>query len=142
MWVKKGEPFDHDLHTYNRYLTQLGTKVLLWGVFVGEGAFSLRLWTEEPEMKTEAWAKLIPKVKVAAGDGVKGAMPKVRHGTGPSLLQPDIYTEHGLELDRFLPASGGLNSIEAVLARLRKDFLPQRAGWPEGPVLSLEGQAV
>ncbi len=122
MWVKKGEALENDLHTYNRYGTQLGTKVPLWGGFTGGGAFSLRLWTEKPKMNKEAWAKLIPKVKEAADEGPGGATPKVWHDNERFLLQPDVYTEHGLELVRFPPNSGDLNPIETVWAWLRKDL--------------------
>ena len=129
MWVKTGEALDNNLHTYNRYGTQLGTKVPLWGGFTGGGAFSLRLWTEKPKMNKEAWVKLIPKVKAAADDGAEGARPKVWHDNARFLLQPDVYTEHGLDLVRFQPNSGDLNPIETVWAWLRKDLaLRDQAG--------------
>lgn len=121
-WVKKGEGLENDLHTYNRYGSQLGTKVPLWGGFTGGGAFSLRLWTEKPKMDKPAWAKLIPKVKDAADAGPDGALPKVWHDNERFLLQEDVYAEHGLELVRFPPSSGDLNPIETVWAWLRKSL--------------------
>ena len=54
--------------------------------------------------------------------GAEGARPKVWHDNERSLLQPNVYTEHGLDLVRFPPNSGDLNPIETVWARLRKDL--------------------
>ena len=122
MWLKDGESLDNDLHTHNRYGTQLGTKVPLWGGFTGGSSFSLRLWTEKPKMDKAAWARLIPNVKLAADDGEDGAAAKVWHDNEKFLLQPDVYAQHGLELVRFPPNSGDLNPIETVWAWLRKDL--------------------
>ena len=121
-WLKKGEGLDNNLHTYNRYGSQLGVKVPLWGGFTGCGAFSLRLWAEKPKMDKAAWAKLIPKVADAADDGPDGIRAKVWHDNEKFLLQPGVYTDHGLELVRFPPGSGDLNPIETVWAWLRKDL--------------------
>lgn len=122
MWVKEGESLDNDLHTHNRYGIQLGTKVPLWGGFTGGSSFSLRLWTEKPKMDKDAWAKLIPDVKLAADEREDGADPKVWHDNERFLLQPDVYAQNGLQLVRFPPNSGDLNPIETVWAWLRKDL--------------------
>ena len=122
MWVKEGESLDNDLHTHNRYGIQLGTKVPLWGGFTGGSSFSLRLWTEKPKMDKDAWAKLIPDVKLAADEREDGADPEVWHDNERFFPQPDVYAQNGLQLARFPPNSGDLNPIETVWAWLRKDL--------------------
>lgn len=125
MWLRDGEALDNDLHTFNRYGVQLGTKVPLWGGFSGNGQFTLRLWTPQPKMKKEEWAALVPEIKAAmddAYDGCEKARPKVWHDNERFLLQPDVYKANGLHLHRFPPNSGDLNPIETVWAWLRKDL--------------------
>lgn len=50
MWLKWGERLHNDVHTFNRYGVQVGTKIPLWGGFSGNGHFTLRMWT--PKSKT------------------------------------------------------------------------------------------
>ena len=125
MWLKRGERLDNDVHTFNRYGIQLGTKVPLWGGFSGNGRFILRLWTPQPKMTMDDWATLIPEIKAAVDDAYGDdpvPRPKVWHDNERFLLQPDVYAENGLHLFRFPPNSGDLNPIETVWAWLRKDL--------------------
>ena len=124
-WVCPGERLDNDIHTFNRYGVQLGTKVALWGGFTGNGCFTLRLWTPKPKMSAEAWQALVPTVGAAIGDAYGGDAPStpwVWHDNERFLLCPDVYREHGMSLHRFPANSGDLNPIETVWAWLRRDL--------------------
>ena len=126
--MRSGERLENDFHTYNRYGIQLGTKVPLWGGFTGGGKFTLRLWTPAPKMTKEAWAKLVPSLKravdkaEAVGTERITKRAKVWQDNERFLLQPGVYKESGLTLERFPPNSGDLNPIETVWAALRKEL--------------------
>ena len=126
MWMTKGEAFDNDLHTFNRYGVQFGTKVPLWGGFSGNGEFALRLWTPKPKMTTEDWAALIPEVKDAISEAYGDDMPRrpwVWHDNERFLVKNElVYKRNGLQLHKFPPNSGDLNPVETVWAWLRKDL--------------------
>ena len=128
IWLKDGERLDNDLHTFNRYGIQLGTKVSLWGGFTGGGKFSLRLWTPKPKMTKGEWESKVPLLKRAV-DKAEAEMPerktkraKVWHDNEKFLLCPKVYRANGLDLVRFPPNSGDLNPIETVWARLRREL--------------------
>ena len=124
-WMRAGERLDNDLHTFNRYGVQLGTKVALWGGFTGNGRFTLRLWTPKPKMTSQEWAALVPTVMAAVqeayGDNVPST-PWVWHDNERFLQCPEVYRENGMSLHRFPPNSGDLNPIENVWAWLRRDL--------------------
>ena len=126
MWMKRGEALDNELHTFNRYGVQLGTKVPLWGGFSGNGECTLRLWTPKPKMTAEEWAALIPDVKAAISDAYGDDMPRrpwVWHENERFLVNNlQEYRRNGLELHRFPPNSGDLNRVETVWAWLRNDL--------------------
>ncbi len=125
MWMRNGERLDNDLHTFNRYGIQLGTKVPLWGGFSGNGEFTLRLWTDKPKMTGDEWKQRIPMVKEAIQDAYGQAAPerpKVWHDNERFLLQTKGYKDNGMQLIRFPPNNGDLNPIENVWAWLRKDL--------------------
>ena len=65
MWLRKGEAADPNVHTYNRYGVQLGTKVPLWGGFTGGGQFTVRLWTPCAKMSKADWEAKVPALKRA-----------------------------------------------------------------------------
>ena len=69
MWVKDGEALDNSLHTHNRYGTQLGDKVPLWGGFTGGGEFSFKLWSERPKLDKGTWAGHIGTTVKRAASG-------------------------------------------------------------------------
>lgn len=125
MWTCPGETLNNDMHTFNRYGVQLGTKVALWGGFTGNGQFTLRLWTPRPKMTSAEWATLVPDIKAAVdeayGDEVV-ARPWVWHDNERFLICPDVYKKNGLATHRFPPNSGDLNPIETVWAWLRRDL--------------------
>ena len=126
MWLTKGESLDNDLHTFNRYGVQLGTKVPLWGGFSGNGGLALRLWTPKPKMNTEEWTALIPSVRDAIAEAYGENMPRrpwVWHDNERFLVKSEAaYKQNGLQLHRFPPNSGDLNPVETVWAWLRKDL--------------------
>lgn len=125
MWMRNGERLNNDIHTFNRYGVQIGTKVPLWGGFSGNGHFTLRMWTAKPKMTKAEWEVKIPMVKAAVddayGDDV-AARPWVWHDNERFLLCPETYKANGLTLVRFPPCSGDLNPIETVWAWLRRDL--------------------
>ncbi len=125
MWQREGETLNNDLHTFNRYGVQLGTKVALWGGFTGNGKFTLRMWTPKPKMAKDDWIALVPTVKAAVdqayGDDL-AENPWVWHDNERFLLCPEAYKRSGLSLHRFPPNSGDLNPIENVWAWLRRDL--------------------
>ena len=124
VWMRAGETMNNDLHTFNRYGIQLGTKVPLWGGFAGNGVFSLRLWTPKPKMTKEDWARLVPSIRTAvvnAHGGMPGK-PWVWQDNERFLQIPAVYKKNGLIPKRFPPNSGDLNPIETVWAWLRKDL--------------------
>ena len=131
MWLQHGERLNNDIHTFNRYGVQIGTKVPLWGGFSGNGHFTLRMWTPTPKMTKAEWEIKIPMVKAAVedayGDDV-GARPWVWHDNERFLLCPETYKANGLTLVRFPPCSGDLNPIETVWAWLRKDLAIREQG--------------
>ena len=125
LWVCDGERLDNDIHTFNRYGIQLGTKVALWGGFTGNGSFTLRMWTPKPKMTADEWAALVPTVRSAIDDAYGDDVPStpwVLNDNERFLQCPDVYRRHGLSLHRFPPSSGDLNPIETVWAWLRKDL--------------------
>ena len=125
MWLKEGERLHNDIHTFNRYGVQLGTKVPLWGGFSGNGNFTLRLWTSSPKMTKTEWESKIPIVKAAVEDAYGHNIPvkpQVWHDNERFLLCPETYKKHGLKLVRFPTSSGDLNPIETVWAWLRRDL--------------------
>ena len=142
MWVREGEKMDNDLHTFNRYGPQLGTKVPLWGGFTGGGRFTLRLWTPKAKMTKAEWVERIPALKRAidiAGERRSNVKAKVWHDSEKFLLQPSEYRRHNLELVRFPPNSGDLNPIETVWAELRKHLaLREQEDLEAGRVLTLQ----
>ena len=117
MWVRTGEALSNDLHTYNRYGIQLGRKVPLWGGFTGQGDFTFRLWSENPKLNSETWARHI-------GEAVKQAASgrNIWHDNEKFLKQPRVYARHGLTMRCFPPSSGDLNPIENVWAKLRAEL--------------------
>lgn len=126
LWVREGETLHSDVHTYNRYGVQLGTKVPLWGGFTGGGKFVLRLWTPQPKMRKEDWAAYVPQLKSAI-DAAEAAAPeratkkaKVWQDNERFIKLPLEYKRSGLQLVNFPPNSGDLNPIETVWAALRK----------------------
>lgn len=128
MWLRHGECADPDVHTFNRYGVQLGTKVPLWGGFSGRGRFTLRLWTPTPKMRRVDWEAKVPALKRAV-DAAEARGPerttkraKVWHDNEKFLLCPSTYTANGLTQVRFPPNSGDLNPIETVWAKLRQDL--------------------
>ena len=128
MWLRQGEAADPDVHTFNRYGVQLGTKVPLLGGFSGGGRFTLRLWTPRPKMLKADWEAKVPALKRAV-DAAEARAPeratkraKVWHDNEKFLLCPSVYTANGLTQVRFPPNSGDLNPIETVWARLRHDL--------------------
>ena len=125
MWMKTGEANDNEVHTYNRYGVQLGTKVPLWGGFTGGGQFTLRMWTPRAKMSKVEWARRIPGVKKSidkASERRATIKAKVWHDNEKFLLNKDCYRKNGMEMINFPPNSGDLNPIETVWARLRKDL--------------------
>ena len=142
MWVREGEQMDNDLHTFNRYGPQLGTKVPLWGGFTGGGRFTLRMWTPKAKMTKAEWVERIPALKRAidsAGERRATVKAKVWHDNEKFLLQPSEYRKHSLELVRFPPNSGDLNPIETVWAELRKRLaLREQEDLEAGRVLTLQ----
>ena len=126
MWMCSGERLQNDVHTYNRYGIQLGTKIPLWGGFSGGNQFTLRLWTSTPKMTREEWEAQIPFVKAAIDDAYGDGAPStawVWHDNERFLLCPEVYKAHGMKLVRFPPNSGDLNPIETVWAWLRRDLM-------------------
>lgn len=119
---------DPNVHTFNRYGVQFGTKVPLWGGFTGGGQFTLRLWTPRPKMLKGDWEAKVPQLKRAVDVAETRASErstqraKVWYDNEKFLLCPETYTKHGLEQVRFPPNSGDLNPIETVWAELRKDL--------------------
>ena len=125
MWMKKGERQDNEVHTYNRYGVQLGTKVPLWGGFTGGGQFTLRMWTPRAKMTKAEWAGRIPGVKRSidkAAEQRATIKAKVWHDNEKFLLNQAVYRRNGMEMINFPPNSGDLNPIETVWARLRLDL--------------------
>ena len=128
MWLQHGETARPEVHTFNRYGVQLGTKVPLWGGFTGGGQFTLRLWTPRPKMTKVEWESRVPDLKRAVNTAEARASQqrtkkaKVWHDNERFLLCPATYQKHGLVQVRFPPNSGDLNPIETVWARLRKDL--------------------
>ena len=125
MWMRKGEAMDRDVHTYNRYGVQLGTKVPLWGGFSGTGQFSLRMWTPAPKMTKDEWAARVPSLKRAVDDAAfvpPRGRAKIWQDNERFLQTTEEYKAHGLEIVNFPSSSGDLNPIETVWARLRKDL--------------------
>ena len=117
-----------EVHTFNQYGVQLGTKVPFWGGFTGGGQFTLRLWTPRPKMTKVEWESRVPDLKRAV-DTAEARAPqqrtkkaKVWHDNERFLMCPATYQKHGLVQERFPPNSGDLNPIETVWARLRKDL--------------------
>ena len=117
MWLRTGEALSNDLHTYNRYGVQLGRKVPLWGGFTGQGNFTFRLWSVNPKLDMDIWARHI-------GDAVKQAASgrNIWHDNEKFLKQPKVYAKHGLTMRCFPPASGDLNPIENVWAKVRAEL--------------------
>ena len=115
MWILEGEQYDNAMHNYNRYGTQLGQKVPLWGGFTGHGKFTLREWTPRPKMTKGDWVQHLPAVK-------RAAQADKQQDNGRFLCQPEMYKAHGLKLQRSPPNSGDLNPIETVWAWLRRDL--------------------
>ena len=128
MWLQKGETVDPEMHTFNRYGVQLGTKVPLWGGFTGGGKFTLRLWTPRSKMTKPEWEAHVPALKRAVdaaetrGSERVTQKAKVWHDNEKFLLCPATYRQHELVQVRFPPNSGDLNPIETVWARLRRDL--------------------
>ena len=123
-WLRDGEEPSSDCYHFNKYGTQLGVKIPLWGGFTGQGHFSFRAWTPRPKMTKPEWAKYIPHIKRSVklmGEGCRSIRPKVWHDNEKFLLQPKVYKEHGLQMQCFPPNSGDLNPIETVWAWLRRD---------------------
>ena len=97
-WLKLGERLENDVHTFNRYGVQLGTKVALWGGFAASGSFTLRLWTPTPKMTKEEWAALVPSVRAAVVEAYGCDVPSrpwVWHDHERFLQCPQEYKKHG-----------------------------------------------
>ena len=146
MWLRHGERLNPDVHTYNRYGVQLGTKVPLWGGFTGGGHFTLRLWTPRAKMLKAEWEKHVPKLKRAVDTAEARAAErrtvraKVWHDNEKFLLCPATYRRAGLTQVRFPPNSGDLNPIETVWAKLRDDLaLREQEDLVAGRVLTVAG---
>ena len=128
VWLKLGESVDKDVHTYNRYGVQLGTKVPLWGGFTGGGKFVLRLWTPRAKMTKQEWIANVPALKraISSAESVcperRTVKAKVWHDNERFLLVPEEYKKLGMQLVNFPPNSGDLNPIENVWAALRKEL--------------------
>ena len=102
MWILEGEQYDNAMHNYNRYGTQLGQKVPLWGGFTGHGKFTLREWTPRPKMTKGDWVQHLPAVKRAAQADKQqsNVHAKVWQDNERFLCQPEMYKAHGLKLQR------------------------------------------
>ena len=128
MWMRRAERFSRGVHTFNRYGTQLGVKVPLWGGITGSGRCALRLWTRTAKMNKAQWAALVPAMRRAIDHaavprpGDARSAFKVWQNNEGILQQPKVYKRHGLQLVNFPPNSGDLNPIETVWARLRRDL--------------------
>ena len=124
MWMKKGEKFDPQFHTFNRYGVQLGEKVPLWGGFTGTGHFPLKIWSPRAKMSREEWIKMLPILRRSvykAGAPIL-KRPIVWQDNETFLQAPVAYNRVGLRIMNFPPNSGDLNPIETVWARLRRDL--------------------
>ena len=122
MWMRDKDKTDPKLHTYNRYGSQLGAKVPLWGGFSGAGTFPLKLWTPSPKMTKVEWAKHVPTLRKAVDQGQEVGQGKMWHDNEKFLQIPKEYKAQRLVSVLFPPNSGDLNPIETVWARLRRDL--------------------
>jgi len=142
MWMLEGEQHNNEAHHYNRYGTQLGTKVPLWGGFTGNGQFSLREWTPRPKMTKPEWTKRIPALKraVLSTESIRRTVrAKVWQDNEKFLCQPVEYRAAGLQLERFPPNSGDLNPIETVWAWLRRDLaIKEQADYAGGKFITVQ----